>query len=50
MFRSIFNDHLQGAREQYFVQLQNLIPSMYVRCVFLHFAALCHYVGLYVYL
>ena len=26
-------DHLQGAREQYFVQLLNLIPLMYVHCV-----------------
>jgi len=26
-------DHLQGAREQYFVQLLSWIPLMYVRCV-----------------
>ena len=26
-------DHLQGAREQHFVQLLSLIPLMYVRCV-----------------
>jgi len=36
-------DHLQGAREQYFVQLVIWIPLMYVRCVFVHYAAVCHY-------
>jgi len=36
-------DHLQGAREQYFVQLLNLISLMYVRCVFVQYAAVCHY-------
>jgi len=28
------NDHLQGAREQYFMQLLSWIPLMYIRCVF----------------
>jgi len=32
-------DHLQGAREQYFVQLLSWIPWMYVRCVFVQYAA-----------
>jgi hypothetical protein len=27
-------DRLQGAREQYFVQLLSWIPLMYFRCVF----------------
>jgi hypothetical protein len=36
-------DHLQWAREQYFVQLLNWIPLMYVRCVFVQYAAVCHY-------
>ena len=36
-------DHLQGAREQYFVQLLNLIPLMYIHCVFVQYAAVCHY-------
>jgi hypothetical protein len=36
-------DHLHGAREQYFMQLLSLIPLMYVRCVFVHYAAVCHY-------
>jgi hypothetical protein len=35
-------DHLQGAREQYFVQLLNWIPLMYVRYVFVQYAAVCH--------
>ena len=35
-------DHLQGAREQYFVQLLNWIPLMYVRCVFVQYVAVCH--------
>jgi len=30
--------HLQGVREQYFVQLLNWIPLMYVRCVFVQYA------------
>jgi hypothetical protein len=42
MFRSTY-DHLQGAREQYFVQLPNWVPLMYVHCVFLQYAAACHY-------
>ena len=36
-------DHLQGAHEQYFVQLLSWIPLMYVRCVFVQYAAVCHY-------
>jgi len=32
-------DHLQGAREQFFVQLVRWIPLMYVRCVFVQYAA-----------
>ena len=36
-------DHLQGASEQYFVQLLRWIPLMYVRCVFVQYAAVCHY-------
>jgi len=36
-------DHLQGAREQYFVQLLSWIPLMYVRCVFVQYAAVCRY-------
>jgi len=36
-------DHLQGAREQYFVQLLNWIPLMYVRCVFVQYAAVYRY-------
>jgi len=36
-------DHLQGAREQHFVQLLSWIPLMYVRCVFVQYAAVCHY-------
>jgi len=36
-------DHLQGAREQYFVQLLSWIPLMYVPCVFVQYAAVCHY-------
>ena len=32
-------DHLQGAREQYFMQLLSWIPLMYVRCVFVQYAA-----------
>ena len=36
-------DHPQGTREQYFVQLLNWIPLMYVRCVFVQYAAVCHY-------
>jgi hypothetical protein len=36
-------DHLQGTREQYFVQLLNWIPLMYVRCVFVQYAAVSHY-------
>jgi len=36
-------DHLQRAREQYFVQLLRWIPLMYVRCVFVQYAAVCHY-------
>jgi len=34
---------LQGAREQYLVQLLSCIPLMYVRCVFVQYAAVCHY-------
>jgi len=40
-------DHLQGAREQYFVQLLNWILLMYVRCVFVQYVAVIT-VGLYV--
>jgi hypothetical protein len=36
-------DHLQGAREQYIVQLLNWITLMYVRCMFVQYAAVCHY-------
>jgi len=36
-------DHLQGAREQYFMQLLSRIPLVYVRCVFVQYAAVCHY-------
>jgi hypothetical protein len=36
-------DHLQGAREQYFVQLPSWIMLMYVRCVFVRYVAVCHY-------
>ena len=36
-------DHLQGTREQYFVQLLSWIPLMYVRCVFVQYEAVCHY-------
>jgi len=36
-------DHLQGALEQYFVQLLSWIPLMYVRCVFVQYAAVWHY-------
>jgi hypothetical protein len=36
-------DHLQGAREQYFMQLLSCIPLMYVCCVFVQNAAVCHY-------
>jgi len=36
-------DHLQGAREQYFMQLLSWIPLMYVRCVYVQYAAVCHY-------
>jgi len=36
-------DHLQGAREQYFVQLLSWISLMYVRCVFVQYVAVCHY-------
>jgi hypothetical protein len=36
-------DHFQGVREQYFVQLLNWIPLMYTRCVFVQYAAVCHY-------
>ena len=36
-------DHLQGAREQYFVQLLSWIPLVYVRCVFVLYVAVCHY-------
>jgi hypothetical protein len=36
-------DYPQGAREQYFVQLLSWIPLMYVRCVFVQYAAVCHY-------
>jgi hypothetical protein len=36
-------DHLQGAREQYFMQLPSCIPFIYVRCVFVQYAAVCHY-------
>jgi len=36
-------DHLQGAREQYFMQLLSWNPLMYVRCVFVQYAAVCHY-------
>ena len=36
-------DHLQGARKQYFMQLLSGIPLMYVRCVFVQYAAVCHY-------
>jgi len=36
-------DHLQGAREQYFMQLLSRILLMYVRCVFVQYAAVCHY-------
>jgi hypothetical protein len=36
-------DHLQGAREQYFVQLLSWILLMYVCCVFVQYAAVCHY-------
>jgi len=45
MFRSIFTTIFRGAREQYFVQLLNWIPLMYeyVRCVFVQYAAECHY-------
>ena len=35
-------DHLQGAREQYIVQLLIWITLMYVRCVFVQYAAVCH--------
>jgi len=34
-------DHIQGALEQYFVQLLSWIPSMYVPCVFVQYAAVC---------
>jgi hypothetical protein len=37
-------DHLQGAREQYFMQLQSWIPLMYIRCVFVQYASVYHYV------
>jgi hypothetical protein len=36
-------DHLQGARNQYFVQSPNWIPLMYVCCLFVQYAAVCHY-------
>ena len=36
-------DQLQGARKQYFVQLLSWIPLMYVHCVFVQYAAICHY-------
>jgi len=35
-------DHLQGASEQYLVQLLIWIPLMYVRCVFVQYVAVCH--------
>jgi undecaprenyl pyrophosphate synthase len=35
--------HRQWAREQHFVQLLNWIPLMYIRCVFVQYAAVCHY-------
>jgi len=35
--------HLQGACEQYFVQLLNWILLIYVCCVFVQYAAVCHY-------
>ena len=43
MFRSIFTTIFRGAREQYFLQLLNWIPLMYVRRVFVQYAAVCHY-------
>jgi len=36
-------DYIQGAREQYFMQLLSWIPLMYVLCVFVQYAAICHY-------
>jgi len=36
-------DHLQGARENYVIQLLSSIPLMYVRCVFVQYAAVCYY-------
>jgi hypothetical protein len=36
-------DHLKGAREHCFVHLLSSIPLMYVRCVFVQYAAVCHY-------
>ena len=36
-------NHLQGAREQYFVQLLSWISLMYVCCVFVQCAVICHY-------
>jgi len=36
-------DHLQVAREQYLMQLLNWIPLMYVCCVFVQYAVVCHY-------
>jgi hypothetical protein len=36
-------DHLQGARDQYFVLSPNWIPLMYVCCLFVQYAAICHY-------
>jgi len=43
MFRSLCMTIFRGAREQYFVQLLSWIPLMYVRCVFVQYAATCHY-------
>jgi TRAP-type mannitol/chloroaromatic compound transport system permease small subunit len=39
----IYYDYLQVARKQYFVQLLSWIPLMYVCCVFVQYAAVCHY-------
>jgi hypothetical protein len=43
MFQSIFMSIFSGAHEQYFVQLLSWIPLMYIRCVFVQYAAVCHY-------
>jgi hypothetical protein len=43
MFQSICMTIFRGAREQYFVQSLNWISFMYARCVFVQYAAICHY-------